>query len=400
MLRRKAYDILMEWKGRVHKPLLVKGQKQIGKTFTIEAFARANYPHFVRVDFSCNAEAGAVFSEGLCVDSIIKGLESLYPDAVFEPGSTLIFFDGVQDCLYAYSSLKYFALDGRYDVIAAVSFLEIALRRNDEIPGPSVPVGYTEHLTMHPLDFEEFLWAKGVGDDTIAMLRSYIHDRAPIPEDMHPFLDSCFREFMVVGGMPEAVREYMDSGRMDRVVGIQERLWGGIESDIRRYSTPYEAVKTMGCLNSIPERLGQSDGDFMQGDPGKTWRYLENLAWIRDSGIGNFCHRVSPRGASLFANEERCHFRIYLFDTGLMVSRFRDSVRKAVATGERCTGLGVIVENVVAECMVKCGITPRYYNKNKGDNRMEPDFVVKIGRDLAVMEVKSGKDREAPSLSK
>ena len=107
-------------------------------------------------------------------------------------------------------------MDGRYDVIAAVSFLDIALRRNDENPGPSVPVGYTEHLSMHPLDFEEFLWAKGVGDDTIAMLRSHIYDRVPIPEDMHSFLDSCFREFMVVGGMPEAVREYMDSERMDR----------------------------------------------------------------------------------------------------------------------------------------------------------------------------------------
>ena len=107
-------------------------------------------------------------------------------------------------------------MDGRYDVIAAVSFLDIALRRNDENPGPSVPVGYTENLSMHPLDFEEFLWAKGVGDDTIVMLRSYIYDRVPIPEDMHSFLDSCFREFMVVGGMPEAVREYMDSERMDR----------------------------------------------------------------------------------------------------------------------------------------------------------------------------------------
>ena len=174
MLRRKAYDVLMEWKGRVHKPLLVKGQRQAGKFFIIEAFAKSNYPHFLRVDFSRNVEARAVFSEGLCVDSIIRGLGSLYPDAVFEPGSTLIFFDGVQDCLYAYSSMKYFALDGRYDVIAVVSFLEIALRMNEEVPGPSVPLGYTEHLTMHPLDFEEFLWAKGIGDDTIAMLRAGI----------------------------------------------------------------------------------------------------------------------------------------------------------------------------------------------------------------------------------
>ena len=111
---------------------------------------------------------------------------------------------------YAYL-YEYFALDGRYDVIAAVSFLEIALRMNEEVPGPSVPLGYTEHLTMHPLDFEEFLWAKGIGDDTIAMLRSCIYDRVSVPEDMHILIDSFFREFMVIGGMSEAVREYMDT---------------------------------------------------------------------------------------------------------------------------------------------------------------------------------------------
>lgn len=146
MLRRKAYDVLMEWKGRAHKPLLVKGQRKVGKSYIIEAFARLNYPHFVRVDFSRNVEARAVFSEGLCADSIIEGLDALYPDAVFEPGSTLIIFDEVQDCLFAYSSMKYFALDGRYDVIAVASSLDIVLGRNEEVPGPSVPVGYTEHL--------------------------------------------------------------------------------------------------------------------------------------------------------------------------------------------------------------------------------------------------------------
>ena len=296
--------------------------------------------------------------------------------------------------------MKYFALDGRYDVIAVVSFLEIALRMNEEVPGPSVPLGYTEHLTMHPLDFEEFLWAKGIGDDTIAMLRSCIHDRVSVPENMHLLIDSFFREFMVIGGMPEAVREYMETEGSYRVSEIHQRLWDDIGSDICRYSTPNEAVKTMRCVNCIPERLTLSDKEFMKGDFGKTWRYLENLAWTRDAGIGNFCYRVSPREVSLIVREERDHFRIYLFDTGLLISRYGDPVRKAVAMGDSCTYSGSIAENIVAECMVKCGITPRYFSKNKGDDRMELDFVTKIGRDLAVIEVKSGKHREVPSLSK
>ena len=162
---------------------------------------------------------------------------------------------------------------------------------------------------------------------------------------------------------------------------------------------PNEAVKTMRCVNCIPERLAQSDKEFMGGDSGKTWRYLENLAWIRDAGIGNFCYRVSPREVSLTVREERDHFRIYLFDTGLLISRYVDLVRNAVATGESCTYSGAIVENVVAECMVKCGITPRYFSKNKGNSKMELDFVAEIGRDLVVIEVKSGNGREAPSLS-
>ena len=156
----------------------------------------------------------------------------------------------------------------------------------------------------------------------------------------------------------------------------------------------------MRCVNCIPERLSQSDKEFMKGDPEKTWRYLVNLAWMRDAGIGNFCYRVSPREVFLIVREERDHFKIYLFDTGLLISRYGDSVRKAVAMGESCIYSGVIAENVVAECMVKCGITPRYFSKNRGKNKMELDFVAEIGRDLAVIEVKSWKDHEAPSLSK
>ena len=414
MLKRKAYNALVEWKGRAHKPLLVKGQRQVGKTFIIEAFAKEYYPHFVIVDFRENVKAKAVFTENLDVDSIIRGLEILYPDAIFEPGSTLILFDEIQDCLLAYSSLKYFSLDGRYDVIASGSLLGITLNKSkkkeeeeDEMDAsPSVPVGYTEHLTMYSLDFEEFLWAKGIKDEHIAMLRKSIHDRIPLSKAIHFAMESYFREFMIVGGMPEVVQNFVDTKRFNGAIGIQKRLLNDAIADINKYNTPINAAKTVECFNSIPNQLAESNKKFMYsrvdggGSRKSSERYSENLLWIKNAGYGNFCYKVSSVELSLVAREDHSHFKVYFSDTGLLMSMYDDDVREAVALGDSRVNLGAIAENVVAECMVKCGITPRYYSKNSGDNRMELDFVGKIGRDLVVMEVKSGKDREAPSLSK
>ncbi|WP_400249835.1 ATP-binding protein [Methanomethylophilus alvi] len=410
MLRRKAYDALMEWKGRPHKPLLVKGQRQVGKTFIIEAFAKKNYAYFVNIDFRSDKDARKVFSGNLDVDSMIRGLEILYPDAVFEPGSTLILFDEIQDCPQAYSSLKYFALDGRYDVIGSGSLLGVALNRAekeermDDIP--SVPVGFTEHLTMYSLDFEEFLWAKGIKKEHIDGLRTCIRERRSVPDAIHSAFSSYFREYMIVGGMPEVVQDYMDTKKLGGAINIQNRLLDDIVADINKYNTPINAAKTRECFDSIPGQLAESNKKFMYSrvDGGESrnsaQRYSENLLWIKNAGYGNFCYRVSSVETPLSAREESGHFKIYLSDTGLLIGMYGQSVRKAVAMGDSRVNLGAVAENVVAECMVKCGIEPRYYSKNKGENRMELDFVAEIGDDLSVIEVKSGKSREAPSLSK
>ncbi len=414
MLRRKAYDVLVEWKGRVHKPLLVKGQRQVGKSFIIEAFARDHYPHSVIVDFREDVRARAVFAGNLDVDSIIRGLEILHPDAIFEPGSTIILFDEIQDCPLAYSSLKYFALDGRYDVIASGSLLGVTLNKtnNKEEDGdgievdPSVPVGYTEHLTMYSLDFEEFLWAKGMKDEYISMLRESIHDHVPLSEVMHSAFTSYFREYMVVGGMPEVVQNYVDTKRFSGAIHIQERLLNDAIADINKYNTSINAVKTLECFNSIPKQLAQSNKKFMYsrvdggGSRKSAQKYSENLLWIKDAGYGNFCYKVRSVEVPLTAREDSENFKVYFSDTGLLISKYGRTVREAVAMGDSRVNLGAIAENIVAECMVKCGIVPRYYMKNQGDNRMELDFVAEIGDDLVVIEVKSGKDREAPSLSK
>lgn len=410
MLRRKAYDILAEWKGRVHKPLLVKGQRQVGKRFIIEAFAKENYAHFVNIDLRSDVDARAVFSGNLDVDSMIMGLEVLHPDAVFEPGSTLILFDEIQDCPLAYSSLKYFALDGRYDFIASGSLLGVALNRTGEEgqtdATASVPAGFTEHVTMHSLDFEEFLWAKGIRSEHIEALRACIRERRTVPDALHSAFTSYFKEYMIVGGMPEAVQNYVDTRRIDGVIGIQDNLLNDIVADINRYNTSVDAVKTLECFHSIPRQLAESNKKFMysrvdgEGSRNSAQRYSDNLLWIKNAGYGNFCYKVSSVEIPLSAHEENDKFRIYLSDTGLLVGMYGQSVRKAVAMGNNRVNLGAIMENVVAECMVKCGIEPRYYSKNKDDNRMELDFVAEIGDDLSVIEVKSGKSREAPSLSK
>ena len=392
--------------------MLVRGQRQVGKSFIIEAFAKENYPRPVKIDFRLDVDARKLFSGNLDVDSIIRGLEILRPEAVFEPGSTLIIFDEIQDCPFAYSSLKYFALDGRYDVIASGSLLGVTLNRirgREEDPedvGPSVPVGYTEHMTMYSLDFEEFLWAKGVKEEHIEGLRECIRNRTPVPDAVHSAFRSYFREYMVVGGMPEAVQDYVDTKRIGGVVRIQDRILEDAIADINRYNTPINAIKTAECFRSIPGQLAESNKKYMYsrvdggGSRNSAQRYSENLLWIKDAGYGTFCYKVSSVESPLSAREESDQFKVYFSDTGLLVGMYGPAVRKAVAMGDSDVNFGAITENIIAECMVKCGIRPRYYNKNKGGNRMELDFVVEIGDDLSVVEVKSGKSREAPSLSK
>ena len=407
MLQRKVYQKLLDWKGRKHKPLVISGQRQVGKTFIIREFAKKEYSNYIEINLAKGPEERSIFEGSLSVDSILKRINVIFPGVDVAPGETLLFFDEIHECDSAYSSLKHFYDDGRFDVIASGSLLGVKmLNVGDSVDGPShlIPLGYEECIRMYALDFEEFLWAKGISTKIIDELKSNIRELIAIDGPILKKVNEFFREFMIVGGMPESVSEFIDTGQFTGVKTILNELNSGCIGDINRYNAGIDIIKTMECYESLPDQLAESNKKFMysrirnEQSRKAADRYSENLLWIKGAGYGNFCYAVND--LSLPLRSKRNSFKVYVSDTGLLVNLYGDNCLKAIYRGDYSYNLGSIAENVVAECLMKSGYVPRYHSVQKGPKRMELDFVVETGDGICVIEVKSGKDRTAPSIFK
>lgn len=415
MLRRKIDGVLKEWKGRRHKCLLVKGQRQVGKTYSIELFARENYENFVEYNLSKDKSARRIFDGDLDVDSIISSMKLYSPNIDIRSGSTLIFIDEIQDYPRAKEALKYFTEDGRFDVIASGSMLGVSVPRDrdDEDPWkddrdvePLEPSGYVEYLTMYALDFEEFCWANGVSEEHISAVREHIRDMTPLGPVYTDRFGSLCRDFMLVGGMPEAVQTFVDTKDYAAVGKVQQGLIEACRKDINRYNRGIDRVKTLDCFESIPAQLSWSNKKFTYAkvDGGRSRnsaaKYKGNLHWIEGAGYGNMVRSLTSVSVPLRGKEVRDQFKVYFSDTGMLMEMYGGLAKQALYSGDVSYNKGAVMENMVAECLMKSGYTPRYYRKNNGPMMMELDFVIELGMELAVIEVKSGKDRNAPSISK
>lgn len=410
MLRRKAYNNLMEWKSRSgHKPLVVYGQRQVGKTYIIEQFAKDNYKSFVSINFSTNREIHKVFESDISVDHVINGLRIFYDDVDFQSPSLLLFFDEIQDCPRARESLKQFREDGRYDVIASGSYLGLSESRAADNKGlPAlVPMGSEEHLKMTSLDFEEFLWATGFPEDILLEIKGKLRSKKPVGEPFYSKLASRFRDFMIVGGMPESVAAFVESKSYSESMKVLQSILIVCHNDINRYNRGIESVKTSECFDSIPSQLADSNKKFMYsrvttdlGTRNSANKYMENLLWIKDAGYGNFCYALKEPKPILSAHIDRESFKVYISDTGLLTNMYGSEAVKALAFGSEGINQGALMENVVAECLMKAGIQPMYYRKTNGDNKMEVDFVLEKELKVIIIEVKSGRTRDSPSLKK
>ena len=223
-LKRQFYDFLVGWKvGKKRECLLVKGARQIGKTFIIEKFGRENYESFIEINFIEEPEFASVFDGALDADSICSGISAIRPDVRFVPGRTLIFLDEIQECPNARTAFKFLALDGRCDVVASGSLLGIKYKRKRKDKEPkSVSVGFERQVTMHSLSFEEFLWAKGYQPQQIEHLREYFIRRETVPEAINEKFHALMREYAVVGGMPEVVSGYIENRHFGEVQRMQE----------------------------------------------------------------------------------------------------------------------------------------------------------------------------------
>ena len=417
MLERKAYARLLDWKANGKKPLLVYGQRQIGKTYIIEKFAKENYSGYVYADLSKDAEFRSVFEDrNLSIDDIMLSIRTLRSIDAEDLTNTLFFFDEIQDCDAAFSALKLFALDGRFSVIASGSMLGVRINAKESKKSsktetekkPLSPMGYVEPYVMRSLDFEEFLWSQGIPKDSIAEVRGCIASRTPIPEAICQRFAEMYRRYMIIGGMPAAVEAFnSDRETYSKAMSVLGEILALVGQDINRYNSGIDVVKTMECFESIPRQLSKTNKRFHYSEVGKKGDgsrksadvYAGNLLWIKNAGYGNFIYALNQITVPLTGQSKPDVFRIYMSDTGMLTRMYGDGAVIAMHSSEYAYNLGAITENAVADGLVKSGFDTFYYQKKNGDGRMEIDFVIEVPSGAMAIEVKSGKTRDSPSIS-
>jgi len=397
MLKRKITDLFLKWKNTSDKNcLLVKGARQVGKTFIIDDFARKNYGNYIYINFEMMPGMKDVFDGDLDVDTLVRSLSIRFPKVKFEPGNILIFFDEIQSCPNARVSLKSFSVDGRFDVICSGSLLGLNYKEVS-----SYPVGYETVLELPSLDFEEFLWALGISDDNISYISDTIRKKEPIGNSILSKMNEYYRWYTLVGGMPKAVNKFMESNNFGEVLAVQQDIISGYLDDISKYAPESDKSRIRNILKSIPVQLGKSNKKFQYSDiigwePGSGSKiYGNGILWLHDAGIVNYCYNLQEPAAPLVSNIKFNSFKIYMKDTGLLMSMMEPGVRIAVSDGDLKINQGGVAENITADILSKKGISLMYFER-KG--KLEVDFVMNLDGNVTALEVKSGNNRQSKSL--
>ena len=389
MLKRKIENQLLDWKkSKRNECLLVKGARQIGKTFSIRRFGKANYKSFVEINFEIRPELRSIFDGSLDVGEMLKRMSFQMPEVRFVPGETLFFFDEIQSCPGARTSLKSWAEDGRFDVVASGSLLGI---NYGEVS--SFPVGYERQIEMNSLDFEEFLWASGLDERAVSGLAEYADGERPIDETVHAATMKRLREYMVVGGMPAAVEKFVETSNFGEADAVQRKILDGYLNDIAKYAGTADKPKARNCFLSLPRQLARENTKFKYSDVergGTARKYGNALDWLRDANYVRYCRNVSTPEFPLASYAKEDQFRIYAGDIGLLTCMFGFETKKAILTDElKGPAKGGIYENLVADMLSKRGL-PLYYWR-KQDNTAEIDFLLERDARAVPLEIKSNR---------
>ena len=400
MLRRKIQDTLLQWKKTPgHKPLVIKGCRQCGKTFSVREFAKEYYKHEIYLNFLQDSSYASIFSGSLEVNHLVMMMSALLPDAVFEAGRTVIILDEIQDCPDARTALKFFHLDGRFDVICTGSLLGV--RGYGKEP-KSVPVGYETVIDMFPLDFEEFLWANGISEPMISILEECLRKESPVPEALHNRFRQLLLQYVVVGGMPEAVQLFVDTKQVGSVLQLQRDIIRSYEDDMIKYADKKDKGRIAECFQSIPKQLSKENKKFQYSvvrKGGTAAQYAGSLQWVEDAGIISRCYNLTLPELPLDGNAIEDIFKVYMKDTGLLISMLEDGTQFDVLQGNLYGYKGAIFENLIADFFAKMGRKLYYYHKDSG---LEIDFVIRWRGECALVEVKAetGNAKSAATILK
>ena len=406
MLKRRAYSFLDEWrKTKKNECLLIKGARQIGKTFLVRQFGKENYESFIELNFEKEPELKSAFDGNLDVPNIIKEISLRKPGIKIVPHKTLLFFDEIQSCPQARTALKFLAQDESFDVIATGSLLGINYK---EIS--SIPVGYERQYEMHSLDFEEFLWAKGIGEDVIQYLRDCYKNKTPVSDATHQAMLRYFKEYICVGGLPYIVDQFISTNDMNVVWQEQHDIIEEYKDDFGKHLDENEneeidlalLARINRVFESIPAQLAKENKKFVFSaleKKARTENYLPAIQWLCDFGIITLCHNLNNITDPLEGNKIDNIFKIYMQDSGLFISMLDRDCASKILLGELGCYKGAIFENIIADSFSKQDRKLYYFHKDSG---LEIDFVSKVNNDISLIEVKAttGNTKSAKTVLK
>ena len=389
MLKRKVMNQLENWVLTKNKKcLIVQGARQTGKTFTIERFAEEKYEELVEINFKKTPSAVDIFSGDLTVENMVMALRFRFLDKEIVPGKTLIFLDEIQECEEAVTSLKFWAEDNQYDVIASGSLLGIDYKR-----ASSYPVGYVDYIRMYGLDFEEFLWAIGLSENVICSLQSYLEEKKAIPDSIHKKMMEYYRLYIAIGGMPEAVQKYIDTKDFREVDIVQRSLLQGYQYDIAHYATAEEKVKAEKCYLTLAKQLLDKENHKFQYKEiehgARAQKYYTSIEWLVRSDMVHLCKLVTDIKYDLDDYARDDFFRVYTTDLALLISMKDFSLKQHIVENTLSGNTkGGLYECAVADALHKKGYN-LYFYKNE-TTRRELDFIIQIDGQVVPIEVKSG----------
>ncbi len=385
-LRRKIDDFLIEWKkSKAHLPLIVKGPRQVGKTESILRFAEENYENVVRINFVEEPKFKAIIENGFKVSEITKIISRIEPKKRFVAGKTLLFFDELQEFPEIATSLKFFKMDGRFDVICSGSLLGIHYNRIE-----SNSVGYKTDYEMSSLDFEEFLWARGY-EGASAELFEHMLSLTPFQESEMSVYGGLFLDYCILGGMPAVVADYIAKGKFDGSLRRQRQLLADYEEDVRKYAESLDQTRILNVFRQIPVQLARDNKKFQISKVATGARFKDYrgcIEWLKDAGIVNQCHCLSFPELPLKGNFDENKYKLYFFDTGLLVAMLDDEAQDDLRANKNLgVYKGALYENIVSEALKKSGYDLYYYKRE--DSTLEEDFFVRTKKSLVPVEVKA-----------
>ena len=400
MLNRDIWEDLIEWKNRPHHPLVIRGLRQIGKTYIVKRFGEEYYESCVYIDLRADRTVHSVFDGDFDVNRMVMSISAIYTSEKLIPHKTLIILDEIQDCPNARSSLKYWDIDGRFDIIATGSFLGVKGFREPYIRG--VPVGYEEQLTMYPLSFREFIKNTGMDEKVIDYVGETLRDKKEIDKTIHESMRALYYQYLIVGGMPEAVNNFFDTHDLNVVRNIQKSILKSIRDDFGRYKDKdgndkiNETLKLRAeaCLDSMPTQLSKEYKKFqysLVNAKGHSPEKADGLQYLEDVGLVVRSFNTREIAFPLEGVKIPAEFKAFFIDTGLLISQLGEEVPAMILSGDISSYKGAIAENMVASAFATAGIKLYYYHAPSGSPEL--DFLYEDKGETAIVECKASNNR-------